>query len=205
MSTNETGQHLHCGVKPHRPTVARSTQQARAGTDDLARRLPDPDGRQPWRLAAPMNPVLRTFVLATIAVPIFIHGLMPQTHKGVRTPGDTLYSPLRTSHTTTPVARRGHEQPGPSNPLLRVRAPAAIGPRSPCTSPRVVTPTSPGAPTFGPAGTRTAPLSAPASQSTRRATMDRSLIPCGDDCALHPASKDLRRDHPGQFATVFSP
>ena len=28
----------------------------------------------------PMNPVLRTFVLATIAVPIVIYGLMPQLH-----------------------------------------------------------------------------------------------------------------------------
>lgn len=30
---------------------------------------------------APMTPVLRTFVLATIAVPIVIYGLMPQLHK----------------------------------------------------------------------------------------------------------------------------
>ncbi len=29
----------------------------------------------------PMLPVLRTFVLATIAVPIVIYGLMPQLHK----------------------------------------------------------------------------------------------------------------------------
>ena len=29
----------------------------------------------------PMNPVLRTFVLATIAVPVVINGLMPQLHK----------------------------------------------------------------------------------------------------------------------------
>jgi antibiotic biosynthesis monooxygenase (ABM) superfamily enzyme len=29
----------------------------------------------------PMNPVLRTFVLATIAVPIVIYWLMPQLHK----------------------------------------------------------------------------------------------------------------------------
>lgn len=29
----------------------------------------------------PMTPVLRTFVLATIAVPIVIYGLMPQLHK----------------------------------------------------------------------------------------------------------------------------
>ena len=29
----------------------------------------------------PLNPVLRTFVLATIAVPIVIYGLMPQLHK----------------------------------------------------------------------------------------------------------------------------
>ena len=28
-----------------------------------------------------MNPVVRTFVLATIAVPIVIYGLMPQLHK----------------------------------------------------------------------------------------------------------------------------
>ena len=28
-----------------------------------------------------MTPVLRTFVLATIAVPIVIYGLMPQLHK----------------------------------------------------------------------------------------------------------------------------
>jgi len=29
----------------------------------------------------PMSPMLRTFVLATIAVPIVIYGLMPQLHK----------------------------------------------------------------------------------------------------------------------------
>lgn len=29
----------------------------------------------------PMSPVLRTLVLATIAVPIVIYGLMPQLHK----------------------------------------------------------------------------------------------------------------------------
>jgi antibiotic biosynthesis monooxygenase (ABM) superfamily enzyme len=29
----------------------------------------------------PMSPVLRTFVLATIAVPVVIYGLMPQLHK----------------------------------------------------------------------------------------------------------------------------
>ena len=29
----------------------------------------------------PMSPVLRTFVLATMAVPIVIYGLMPQLHK----------------------------------------------------------------------------------------------------------------------------
>lgn len=29
----------------------------------------------------PMNPVLRTLVLATIAVPIVIYGLMPHMHK----------------------------------------------------------------------------------------------------------------------------
>ena len=28
-----------------------------------------------------MNPVLRTFVLATVAVPIVIYGLMPQLHR----------------------------------------------------------------------------------------------------------------------------
>jgi antibiotic biosynthesis monooxygenase (ABM) superfamily enzyme len=28
-----------------------------------------------------LNPVLRTFVLATIAVPIVIYGLMPQLHR----------------------------------------------------------------------------------------------------------------------------
>jgi len=29
----------------------------------------------------PMSPILRTFVLATIAVPVVIYGLMPQLHK----------------------------------------------------------------------------------------------------------------------------
>jgi antibiotic biosynthesis monooxygenase (ABM) superfamily enzyme len=29
----------------------------------------------------PMSPVLRTFVLATVAVPIVIYGVMPQLHK----------------------------------------------------------------------------------------------------------------------------
>jgi antibiotic biosynthesis monooxygenase (ABM) superfamily enzyme len=32
----------------------------------------------------PMTPVLRTFVLATIAVPIVIYGLMPQLHRARR-------------------------------------------------------------------------------------------------------------------------
>jgi len=32
-------------------------------------------------LLATMTPVLRTFVLATIAVPIVIYGLMPQLHR----------------------------------------------------------------------------------------------------------------------------
>ena len=30
---------------------------------------------------SPMSPVLRTFVLATVAVPIVIYGLMPQLHR----------------------------------------------------------------------------------------------------------------------------
>jgi antibiotic biosynthesis monooxygenase (ABM) superfamily enzyme len=30
---------------------------------------------------APMSPVLRTFVLATLAVPIVIYGLMPHLHR----------------------------------------------------------------------------------------------------------------------------
>ena len=30
---------------------------------------------------APLSPVLRTFVLATVAVPIVIYGLMPQLHR----------------------------------------------------------------------------------------------------------------------------
>jgi antibiotic biosynthesis monooxygenase (ABM) superfamily enzyme len=29
----------------------------------------------------PMSPVVRTFVLATIAVPVVIYGLMPQLHR----------------------------------------------------------------------------------------------------------------------------
>ena len=29
----------------------------------------------------PMSPLLRTFILATIAVPVVIYGLMPQLHK----------------------------------------------------------------------------------------------------------------------------
>ena len=29
----------------------------------------------------PMSPILRTFVLATVAVPVVIYGLMPQLHK----------------------------------------------------------------------------------------------------------------------------
>jgi antibiotic biosynthesis monooxygenase (ABM) superfamily enzyme len=28
-----------------------------------------------------LNPIMRTFVLATVAVPIVIYGLMPQLHK----------------------------------------------------------------------------------------------------------------------------
>jgi len=34
---------------------------------------------QDW--LTPMSPVLRTFVLATIAVPIVIYGVMPQLHR----------------------------------------------------------------------------------------------------------------------------
>jgi len=30
---------------------------------------------------APLTPIVRTFVLATIAVPIVIYGVMPQLHK----------------------------------------------------------------------------------------------------------------------------
>lgn len=30
---------------------------------------------------APLHPVLRTFVLATVAVPIVIYGIMPQLHR----------------------------------------------------------------------------------------------------------------------------
>ena len=33
----------------------------------------------PW--LADLNPVLRTFILATVAVPIVIYGLMPRLHK----------------------------------------------------------------------------------------------------------------------------
>jgi antibiotic biosynthesis monooxygenase (ABM) superfamily enzyme len=33
----------------------------------------------PW--LAPLGPILRTFVLATVAVPIVIYGLMPRLHR----------------------------------------------------------------------------------------------------------------------------
>jgi antibiotic biosynthesis monooxygenase (ABM) superfamily enzyme len=33
----------------------------------------------PW--LADLNPVLRTFILATVAVPIVIYGLMPRLHR----------------------------------------------------------------------------------------------------------------------------
>ena len=33
----------------------------------------------PW--VADLNPVLRTFILATVAVPIVIYGLMPRLHR----------------------------------------------------------------------------------------------------------------------------
>jgi antibiotic biosynthesis monooxygenase (ABM) superfamily enzyme len=33
----------------------------------------------PW--LADFNPVLRTFILATVAVPIVIYGLMPRLHR----------------------------------------------------------------------------------------------------------------------------
>jgi antibiotic biosynthesis monooxygenase (ABM) superfamily enzyme len=36
-------------------------------------------GLRPWLMT--MGPVLRTFVLATIAVPIVIYGVMPRLHK----------------------------------------------------------------------------------------------------------------------------
>jgi antibiotic biosynthesis monooxygenase (ABM) superfamily enzyme len=46
----------------------------------------------------PMSPVLRTFVLATIAVPIVIYGLMPHLHR------------FRARHLT----RSPHRRPTPS-------------------------------------------------------------------------------------------
>jgi antibiotic biosynthesis monooxygenase (ABM) superfamily enzyme len=36
-------------------------------------------GLQPWLTT--MGPVLRTFVLATIAVPVVIYGVMPRLHR----------------------------------------------------------------------------------------------------------------------------
>ena len=59
-------------------------EQAPARTHDLALRLPDAHRPSTWRSATGSDrcpPSLRTFVLATIAVPIVIYGLMPRLHK----------------------------------------------------------------------------------------------------------------------------
>ncbi len=58
--------------------------QAPARPDDLARRLPDPHSSSTSLLGDwlhTLSTVVRTFVLATIAVPIVIYGLMPQLHR----------------------------------------------------------------------------------------------------------------------------
>ena len=66
-------------------TVPRNSaaEQAPARSHDLALRLPDATG---LNLAfadslRTLSPVLRTFVLATIAVPIVIYGFMPYLHR----------------------------------------------------------------------------------------------------------------------------
>ena len=68
---------------PDRASARVGRPQASTGPDDLAVRVPDPDRAQPCarRLARDAVAVLRTFVLATVAVPIVIYGLMPQLHK----------------------------------------------------------------------------------------------------------------------------
>ena len=63
--------------------TAPAAHQAPARADDLGRGLPDPHG---LNLAlgdtlADLPSVLRTFVLATVAVPIVIYGLMPRLHR----------------------------------------------------------------------------------------------------------------------------
>ena len=63
--------------------LRRAADEAPGGADDLGRGLPDPD---PLNLTlgpylADLGTVLRTFVLATIAVPIVIYGVMPRLHR----------------------------------------------------------------------------------------------------------------------------
>jgi antibiotic biosynthesis monooxygenase (ABM) superfamily enzyme len=52
----------------------------------------------------PMSPVLRTFVLATIAVPIVMYGVMPQLHKARArwATGTQLRAETRRRHTAQP-------------------------------------------------------------------------------------------------------
>ena len=74
-----TGETMAAGAA--RP--GRAAEQAPARPDDLDRGLSDPHHSEPalmpWLIT--MGPVLRTFVLATIAVPIVIYGLMPRLHR----------------------------------------------------------------------------------------------------------------------------
>ena len=66
-----------------------------------------------------LDPVLRTFVLATVAVPIVIYGLMPQLHRlRVRPQSRHPLSPRRSAaigcvHRPTRLARTGGKPPSP--------------------------------------------------------------------------------------------
>jgi antibiotic biosynthesis monooxygenase (ABM) superfamily enzyme len=82
------------------PTIPNSTTAPKPATASQAPRLPPPSKHQLalmiWLCVFPtltvinlalgdwlktMSPVLRTFVLATVAVPIVVYGLMPHLHR----------------------------------------------------------------------------------------------------------------------------
>ena len=74
-----------------------------------------------------LTPVLRTFVLATIAVPIVIYGLMPQLHRAPQTPADPERRLGRKGQCRNDFSRRSHPPPGRSVPeLTRSERPSSL-------------------------------------------------------------------------------
>ena len=76
--------HAQPSARRTRRRRSSAAHQAPARPDDLGRGLPDPDRAQPDPRPVARrtsNVVVRTFVLATVAVPIVIYGLMPRLHR----------------------------------------------------------------------------------------------------------------------------